>query len=55
MLKEMSSEEQFNLQNAANTPIVKDLKGLLNVLVVKDLRHIGELFIINRLSNKPKK
>lgn len=55
MLKEMSSEEQFNLQNAANTPIVKDLKGLLNALVVKDLRHIGELFLINRLSNKPKK
>lgn len=55
MLKEMSSEEQFNLQNAANTPIVKDLKGLLNALVVKDLKHIGELFFINRLSNKPKK
>ena len=55
MLKEMSSEEQFNLQNAANTPIVKDLKGLLNTLVVKDLKHIGELFLINRLSNKPKK
>ena len=55
MLKEMSSEEQFNLQNAANTPIVKDLKGLLNALVVKDLKHIGELFLINRLSNKPKK
>ncbi len=55
MLKEISSEEQFNLQNAANTPIVKDLKGLLNALVVKDLKHIGELFLINRLSNKPKR
>lgn len=55
MLKEMSSEEQFNLLNAANTPIVKDLRGLLNALTVKDLKHIGELFLINRLSNKPKK
>ena len=55
MLKEMTSEEKLNLQNAANTPIVKDLKGLLNALVVKDLKHIGELFLINRLSNKPKK
>lgn len=55
MLEEMSTEEQINLQNAANTPIVKDLKGLLNALVVKDLKHIGELFYINRLSNKPKK
>ena len=55
MLKEMSSEEQFNLQNAANTPIVKDLRELLNALVVKDLKHVGELFLINRLSNKPKK
>lgn len=55
MLKEMSSEEQFNLQNAANTPIVKNLRELLDALVVKDLKHIGELFLINRLSNKPKK
>ena len=55
MLKEMSSEEQFNLLNAANTSIVKDLRRLLNTLVVKDLKHIGELFLINRLSNKPKK
>lgn len=55
MLKEMSSEEQINLQNAANTPIVKDLRELLNVLVVKDLKHIGELFLVNRLSNKPRK
>lgn len=55
MLKEMSSEEQFNLQNAANTPIVKNLRELLDTLVVKDLKHIGELFLINRLSNKPKK
>lgn len=55
MLKEMSTEEQINLQNAADTPIIKNLKELLNALVVKDLRHIVELFLINRLSNKPKK
>ena len=55
MLKEMSSEEQLNLQNATNIPIVKDLKELLNALAVKDLKHIGELFLINRLTNKPKK
>jgi hypothetical protein len=55
MLKEMTSEAQINLQNAADTPIIKDLKGLLNTLGVKDLRHIGDLFHINRLSNKPKK
>ena len=54
-LKEMSTEEQFNLQNAANTPIIKNLKELLDALTVKDLKHIGELFLINRLSNKPKK
>ena len=51
----MSYEEKFNLENAADTPIIKDLKGLLNALVIKDLKHIGELFVINRLSNKPKK
>ena len=55
MLKEITSEEQINLQYAANTPIIKDLRALLNTLVVKDLKHIGELFLINRLSNKPKK
>ena len=55
MLKEMLTEEQFNLQNAANIPIVKNLKELLDALTVKDLKHIGELFLINRLSNKPKK
>ena len=55
MLKEMSTEEQINLENAADTPIVKDLRGLLETLVVKDLKHIGELFVINRLSNKLKK
>ena len=55
MLKEMSTMEQMNLENAANTPIIKDLKGLLNALTLKDLKHIGDFFLINRLSNKPKK
>ena len=55
LLFEVNPKEQFNLENAANTPIVKDLKGLLNALTVKDLRHIGDLFLINRLSNKSKK
>lgn len=55
ILKEMSTEEKINLEYAANTPIIKDLKALLNELTVKDLKHIGELFLINRLSNKPKK
>lgn len=48
----MKEVEKFNLENAANTPIVKDLRGLLETLVVKDLKNIGDLFLINRLSNK---
>ena len=48
----MKEVEKFNLENAANTPIVKDLRGLLDTLVVKDLKNIGDLFLINRLSNK---
>lgn len=55
MLKEMSTMEQMNLENAANTPIIKNLKELLNALTLKDLKHMGDLFLINRLSNKPKK
>lgn len=55
VLEGMSSEERFNLENAADTPIIKDLRELLNTLIVKDLKHIGDLFLINRLSNKPKK
>lgn len=51
----MTQEEKFNLENAANTPIIKDLRNLLETLVVKDLRHTGDLFLINGLSNKPKK
>ena len=51
----MTFEENFNLNNAINSPIVKDLKGLLGTLNVSDLKHIGELLHINRLSNKPKK
>lgn len=55
MLKEMSSAERINLRIAINAPIIKDLKELLNKASIKDLKHIGDLFLINRLSNKPKK
>lgn len=55
LLGSMSPEEKFNLENAANTPIVKDLKGLLATLTISDLKNIGELLNVNRLSNKPKK
>ena len=34
---------------------MNDLKKLLDSLVVKDLKHIGSLFLVNRLSNKTKK
>ncbi len=55
LLGNMTPEEKFNLENAANTPIIKDLKGLLETLTVKDLKNIGNLLYVNRLSNKPKK
>ena len=55
LLGSMTPEEKFNLNNAANTPIIKDLKGLLETLKVSDLRNIGDLLHVNRLSNKPKK
>ena len=55
LLFEMPEEERFNLEYAANTPIIKDLRALLKTLGVKDLRHIGDLLLINRLSNRPKK
>ena len=51
----MKNIEIINLENAANTPIVKDLRGLLNSLVVKDLRFICDLFNLSAMSNKPKK
>ena len=51
----MNEIEKFNLENAANTPIIKDLKELLNTLTLEDLKHIGSLFLITRLSNKRKK
>lgn len=54
MLKEMSSDEQVNLQNVAPPPIIKDLRKLLNALTAEELKQIGKLFIINRLSNKRK-
>lgn len=51
----MRNNEKINLENAANTPIIKDLKSLLNTLTVEELKYIGKLFILNRLSNKKKK
>ena len=55
LLGSMTPDEKFNLENAANTPIVKDLKGLLETLTVSDLKNIGGLLHVNRLSNIPKK
>ncbi len=55
VLGELNLDEIFNLENASNTPIVKDLKGLLEALVVDDLKHIGNLFNISNLSHKKKK
>ncbi len=54
-LNAMTLEAQFNLEYACNTPIIKDLKGLLETLSVNDLKNIGRLLHVNRLSNKPKK
>ena len=55
LLGSMTKEEKFNLENAANTRIVKDLKGLLETLTNDDLKNIGSLLHVNRISNKPKK
>ncbi len=55
ILGSTTKEEMFNLENAANTPVIKDLKGLLECLTISDLKRIGDLFFVNRLSNKPKK
>ena len=54
-LGSMTPEERFNLENAADTPIVNDLKGLLETLTNDDLKNIGKLLFVNRLSNKRKK
>ena len=51
----MTIDAQINLENAANAPLVKDLKELLKVLTIKDLKHIGYLLKLDKLSNKPKK
>ena len=55
LLGSMTPEEKFNLENAADTPIVKDLKGLLETLTNDDLKNIGSLLHVNSLSNKRKK
>ncbi len=55
LLGSFNFEEQFNLEYAANTPVIKDLKALLDTLTISDLKNIGDLLLVNRLSNKPKK
>lgn len=55
LIGEMTDDARFNLENAANTPIIKDLNGLLETLVVDDLKNIGGLLHVNRLSNVRKK
>ncbi len=55
LLGDMTYESKFNLENAINTPIIKDLKGLLETLIVSDLKNIGKLLHVNRLSKKNKK
>jgi len=46
-LGSMTPEEKFNLENAADTPIVKDLKEILSTFTINDLKNIGDLLIIN--------
>jgi hypothetical protein len=48
-------DEQINLNVASDTEIVKDLKENLNSLTLEDLKNIGNLLLINRLSAKSKK
>lgn len=55
LLGDMTYESKFNLENAINTPIIKDLKGLLETLIVSDLKNIGKLLHVNRLGKKNKK
>lgn len=55
MLMEMTSEEQINLQNAPDAPIVKDLRKILNALAGEDLKGIGKLFFVSGMSKRRKK
>lgn len=41
--EKMNSVEKINLNNAADTPIVRDLKGLLNCFTASDLRYALEM------------
>lgn len=54
-LVKLDNNEMFNLENAANTPIIKDLKALLGILSIKDLKNIGKLLNIKKLGNISKK
>lgn len=51
----MNNAEITCFKNAGNIPIDKNLKEILNALTVKRLRHIGDLFLLNGLSNIRKK
>ncbi len=55
LLDSISTAAKFNLEHAENTPINKDLKEILETLKVSDLKNIGDLLYVNKLSNKPKK
>ncbi len=46
--------KQFDLENAVDSLIIKDLIELLQGLTVKDLKYIGNLLYLCRLSNKSK-
>lgn len=53
--EKMNSIEKNNLNNAANTVIVRELKGLLNCLSVKDLRYTLRMITDDKLNRVPKK
>ena len=51
----MNSIEKINLNNAADTPIVRDLKGLLNCFTASDLRYALRMNTDDKLNRVPKK
>lgn len=54
LLDSMTDNTILNLSLASNTPIIKDLRSLLEVLKVDDLKNIGRIFSIDNI-NKYKK
>lgn len=53
--EKMNSVERINLNNAADTPIVRDLKGLLNCFTASDLRYTLRMITDDKLNRVPKK